>query len=26
VAESIFDKKHIIFLRERMGPDLVYKP
>ena len=26
VAESIFDKKHIIFLRERMGPDLVFKP
>ncbi len=24
--KSIFDKKHIIFLRERMGPDLVYKP
>ena len=26
IAESIFEKKHIIFLRERMGPDLVYKP
>jgi uncharacterized protein YceK len=26
VAESIMDTKHIIFLRERMGPDLVYKP
>jgi len=26
VAEGIFDKKHTIFLRERMGPDLVYKP
>src|SRR5437763_11146 len=25
-AESIFEKKHIIFLRERMGPDFVYKP
>ena len=26
VAEGIFDTKHTIFLRERMGPDLVYKP
>ena len=26
VAESIFDRKHTIFLRERMGPDLVFKP
>src|SRR5438477_563858 len=26
IAESIFEKKHIIFLRERMGPDFVYKP
>ena len=26
VAESIFDSKHTIFLRERMGPDFVYKP
>ena len=26
IAESIFDKKHTIFLRERMGPDFVYKP
>ena len=26
VAESVFDKKHTIFLRERMGPDMVYKP
>ena len=26
VAESVFDKKHTIFLRERMGPDFVYKP
>jgi len=26
VAESIFDKKHIIFLRERMGPELAYTP
>jgi len=26
VAESVFDRKHTIFLRERMGPDLVYKP
>jgi hypothetical protein len=25
IAESIFDRQHIIFLRERMGPDLVYK-
>ena len=25
VAESIFEAKHIIFLRERMGPDLVFK-
>jgi|SRR4029077_16307101 len=25
VAESIFESKHIIFLRERMGPDLVFK-
>jgi hypothetical protein len=26
VVESIFDSKHTIFLRERMGPDFVYKP
>jgi len=26
VAESVFEKKHTIFLRERMGPDLVFKP
>jgi len=26
VAESIFDRKHVIFLRERMGPDLEFKP
>jgi hypothetical protein len=26
IAESIFDSKHTIFLRERMGPDFVYKP
>jgi hypothetical protein len=26
VAESIFDRQHVIFLRERMGPDLVMKP
>ena len=26
LAESIFDREHVIFLRERMGPDLVYKP
>jgi hypothetical protein len=26
IAEAIFDKKHTIFLRERMGPDMVYKP
>ena len=26
VAESIFDRQQIIFLRERMGPDLVFKP
>jgi hypothetical protein len=26
VAESVFEKKHTIFLRERMGPDFVYKP
>ena len=26
VAESVFDKKHTIFLRERMGPDFVFKP
>jgi len=25
VAEMIFDRKHTIFLRERMGPDLVFK-
>jgi hypothetical protein len=25
-AESVFDKSYTIFLRERMGPDLVYKP
>ena len=24
VAESVFEKKHTIFLRERMGPDLEY--
>ena len=26
IAESIMDKKHTIFLRERMGPDFVFKP
>ena len=26
VAESIFDRQQIIFLRQRMGPDLVFKP
>ena len=26
VAESVFDKKHTIFLRERMGPDFVFHP
>ena len=26
IAESIFDKKHTIFLRERMGPDFDFKP
>jgi hypothetical protein len=26
IAETVFDSKHTIFLRERMGPDLVYKP
>jgi hypothetical protein len=26
VAESVFDSKHTIFLRERMGPDFVFKP
>ena len=26
MAESVFDRKHIIFLRERMGPDFEYKP
>ncbi|MDP9272647.1 MAG: hypothetical protein M3O93_03810 [Chloroflexota bacterium] len=26
IAETVFDRKHTIFLRERMGPDLVYKP
>ena len=26
IAESVFDKQLVIFLRERMGPDLVYKP
>jgi hypothetical protein len=26
VAESVFEKKHTIFLRERMGPDFVLKP
>jgi hypothetical protein len=26
VAEMIFDKEHVVFLRERMGPDFVYKP
>jgi len=26
LAESIFDRKHVIFLRERMGPDLEFKP
>ncbi len=25
IAESIFDKRHTIFLRERMGPDFVFK-
>jgi hypothetical protein len=26
IAESIVDSKHIIFMRERMGPDFVLKP
>jgi hypothetical protein len=26
IAESVFDQKHTIFLRERMGHDFVYKP
>ena len=26
VAESVLDRKHIMFLRERMGPDFVFKP
>lgn len=26
VAEGIMDTKQVMFLRERMGPDLVYKP
>jgi len=26
IAESIFDRQQIVFLRERMGPDLVVKP
>jgi hypothetical protein len=26
IAESIFDRKHTMFLRERMGADFVYKP
>ncbi|HEX6474803.1 MAG TPA: hypothetical protein VF114_06925, partial [Candidatus Limnocylindria bacterium] len=26
VATSVFAKQHTIFLRERMGPDFVYKP
>lgn len=26
VAESVFDRKHTIFLRERMGADFVYHP
>jgi hypothetical protein len=26
VAVSVFERKHTIFLRERMGPDLVMKP
>ena len=26
VAESVFDSKHTIFLRERMGADFVYRP
>jgi hypothetical protein len=26
VAESVFDSKHTIFLRERMGPDFTFKP
>jgi hypothetical protein len=26
IAESIFDRKHTIFLRERMGADFEYKP
>jgi hypothetical protein len=25
IAESVFEKKHTIFLRERMGPDFVFK-
>ena len=25
VAEMIFDKQHTLFLRERMGPDFVFK-
>ncbi|HEX2221252.1 MAG TPA: hypothetical protein VHK06_01885 [Candidatus Limnocylindria bacterium] len=26
IAESVFERKHTIFLRERMGADLVYHP
>lgn len=26
VAESIFDRSHTMFLRTRMGPDLVFRP
>src|ERR687895_1828235 len=26
IAESLLDRKHTIFLRERMGPDFVIKP
>jgi hypothetical protein len=26
VAESLFERTHTIFLRERMGPDFVVKP
>ena len=25
-AEGILERKHIMFLRERMGPDFVFKP
>ena len=26
IAESLLERKHTIFLRERMGPDFVLKP